>query len=155
MTFQIHALPKSDFERLFSLSDQELKARNIHRMIADSAPGFPCRVSLQDAEIGEELLLLNYQHLSGQTPYASSHAIYVRKGAQEARLAVGQVPKALSRRLLSVRGFDSENLMIAADVVDGEELSQKLISMLEASDIAFVHIHHAKQGCYAAKATRA
>ena len=29
----------------------------IERVIADGKPGYPCRVSLQDAEIGEKVLL--------------------------------------------------------------------------------------------------
>lgn len=89
------------------------------RVTADSEPDYPCRVSLEDAKVGEELILMNYQHLDGKTPYASSHAIYVRKDAQQAQMKPGQVPQVLSRRLLSIRGFNQQNLMIKADVIDG------------------------------------
>lgn len=68
MPFQIHALPKAPFETLFELSDQALKAQGACRVTADSNPGFPCRVSLQDAEPGETLILTNYRHLNGPTP---------------------------------------------------------------------------------------
>ena len=64
MPFQIHALPKAQFEDLFDLHDVELERRGMLRVTADSEPGYPCRVSLQDAKVGEELILLNYQHLS-------------------------------------------------------------------------------------------
>ena len=154
MTFQIHALPKAQFESLFDLDDAELAKRGMLRVTAESEPGYPCRVSLQDAKIGEELILLNYQHLEGNTPYAASHAIYVRKDAQQAHLKPGQVPQVLSSRLLSVRGFNQHNLMVEADVVSGQELATKLEALFLNADIDVVHVHNAKQGCFAAKATR-
>ncbi len=119
MTFQIHSLPKELFEALFSLSEADLKAKNILKVTANSDPGFPCRVSLQDAKIGDELLLLNYQHLEGETPYEATHAIYVRKDAMQAHIDAGKVPAVLSQRVLSVRGFDKQNMMVEADIVNG------------------------------------
>lgn len=154
MTFQIHALPKAQFESLFDLDDAELAKRGMLRVTAESEPGYPCRVSLQDAKIGEELILLNYQHLEGNTPYAASHAIYVRKDAQQVHLKPGQVPQVLSSRLLSVRGFNQQKLMVAADVIGGQELATKLEALFLNADIDVVHVHNAKQGCFAAKATR-
>ena len=155
MTFQITPLPKAEFKGLFDLSDEELEARNAIRVTATAKPGFPCRVSLADAEPGEELLLLNYQHLTGDTPYAASHAIYVREGAVEARPAPGDVPNMLTSRLLSVRGFNADKLMIVADVVEGTALQTKLDEMFSDPDVSFVDVHYAMRGCFAAKATRA
>lgn len=155
MTFQIHALPKTAFEDLFSLSDADLSKRNIVQVKADTEPGFPCRVSLEDAKVGEELILLNYQHLDADTPYAAAHAIYVRKTAQQAHIDVGYVPDVLARRVLSLRGFDRQQMMVDADVVDGADLAKSLHDLFENDAIAFVHIHNAKQGCFAAMATRA
>jgi hypothetical protein len=143
MTFQIHALPDAPFADLFHLPDADLRAKGMRRVIADSKPGFPCRVSLQDADIGDELLLLNYCHVEGNTPYAASHAIYVRKGQQQARPLAGTVPDVLATRLLSVRAFDDNKLMVAADVIDGQKLA-----------VAVIHVHNAKQGCFAATVTR-
>lgn len=154
MSFQIHSLPKAPFEELFTLSDADLKNLNILRVTADSEPGFPCRVSLKDAKVGEELLLINYQHLEGATPYAASHAIYVRKDAVQADLEVGEIPKVLSNRLMSVRGFNGLDLMVEADVIEGSKLAEKLEDLFANIEIEFVHIHNAKQGCFAATATR-
>ena len=155
MTFQICALPKAPFQHFFDRSDSQLVAQNARRVIADEKPGFPCRVSLKDAEPGEELFLVNHQHLSGNSPYDAAHAIYVRKNAAQAQPAAGMVPDVLACRLLSVRGFDAECMMRDADVVDGKNLAAKLEEMLANPDIAFVDIHNAKQGCFAAKAVRA
>jgi hypothetical protein len=154
MPFQIHALSYAPFEHLFAMPDADLRERNILRVKADTDPGFPCRVSLEDAKIGKELILVNYRHLEGTTPYAASHAIYVMKDATQARLDVGEVPMVLARRLLSVRGFNAQKLMVKADVIDGACLAERLEEMFAEKDIEFVHIHNARQGCFAAKATR-
>jgi Protein of unknown function (DUF1203) len=154
MTFQIHALPKAPFADLFALPDADLHRQGMRRVIADTKPGFPCRVSLQDAEIGEELLLLNYTHLDGSTPYAASHAIYVRKDATQAQPMPDAVPDVLAMRLLSVRAFDSDNLMVAADVTDGKSLSTLLNRFFSNGSVAVIHVHNAKQGCFAARVTR-
>jgi hypothetical protein len=155
MTFQINPLPKSEFEGLFELPDDALARHKAFRVKADTSPGFPCRVSLAEAEIGEELILLNYQHLDGDTPYAASHAIYVRRDVEEAWPEPGVVPDVLARRLLSVRGFNAQKLIAVADIVEGADLKAKLDEMFEDPEIIFIDVHNAMRGCFAAKATRA
>lgn len=155
MPFQLHALSGQLFEHLFALSDDDLHAQSARRIIADADVGYPCRISLQDAKIGDEVILANYKHLDGLTPYAASHAIYIRKGVERAVLAAGTVPEMLSSRLLSVRGFDAQDLMVDADIIEGDQLSAKLPAMFADPAIRFVDIHYAKRGCFAAKATRA
>jgi hypothetical protein len=155
MPFQIHALAADQFSNLFDLSDAELAAMDAQRVTADRSPGFPCRVSLADAVVGETLILLNYQHIPQGSPYAASHAIYIRQQAGQAELEVGYVPDVLARRLLSVRGFDKQMIMQDADVVAGHDLDKALFRLFENPNISEVHIHNAKQGCFAAKATRA
>ena len=155
MSFQIHALPSAPFQPLFDLSDAELAARYIVRRTATEFPGYPCRVSLKDADVGETVLLLNHTHLSEDTPYQASHAIYVRKSAVQAAPKPGEVPDVLTRRLLSVRLFDAQHMMIEADVVDGAGVAATLDNAFESPDVAYVHLHNAKQGCFAAAVTRA
>src|SRR5689334_11171725 len=106
MSFQISGLPLAEFAPLFGLPQSELASRGIVRHTANASPGFPCRVSLKDAEPGETLLLLNYEHLPVASPYRSRYAIYVRENAEEARLEVGEVPQLLRHRPLSLRAFD-------------------------------------------------
>ncbi|MEC3860235.1 DUF1203 domain-containing protein [Mesobacterium sp. TK19101] len=155
MTFQIHALDQRDFAHLFDLPETELIRRGIRRVVADTNPGYPCRVSLQDAQIGEDLLLLNHHHLRSDGPYDGRHAIYVRRNAITCTPAPGDVPEQLSRRLLSVRGFGADQMMRAAEVVQGTGLAQTLHRLLADPSISFVDIHNAGPGCYAARATRA
>jgi len=154
MGFRITGLPAEQFASLFSLSDQELAARGAVRRIADAKPGYPCRVSLTDAERGQEVILTHFEHHPVDSPFRASHAIYVRAG-EKPYDAIDQVPEQLRLRLLSVRAFDEKGMLVNADVVDGKEL-EAVIDRLFGDDRAdYLHVHYAKPGCYAARIERA
>jgi Protein of unknown function (DUF1203) len=155
MDFRVSGLPLAEFAPLFSLTDEQLAARGIVRRTADERPGFPCRVSLKDAETGERLLLLNYEHLSVASPYRSSHAIYVREHAAEAQPAVNEIPEVLAIRLLSLRAFDEAGMMRSADVVHGKNIVSLIERMFGDEQVAYIHVHNAKPGCFAARIDRA
>ena len=155
MNFRIVALPVVNFAPLFGLPDQELAAHGAVRRVADRRPGFPCRVSLRDAEPGESLLLLNHEHLSMPGPYRSRHAIYVREHAVEYVPAINEVPELISSRLLSVRAFDAAGIMVDADVTDGSGVAPLISRFLDDPRVDFLHLHNARPGCYAARAIRA
>ena len=155
MTFQIHALPSAPFAPLFALTDEELAARGALRRLADRRPGFPCRVSLRDAEPGETVLLLHYEHQPARSPFRASHAIYVREGAVPAQPEPGEVPEMLRSRLLSVRAFDDGGMLVDADVAPGTELEALAMRMLSAGPTSYLHVHFARPGCYAARIARA
>ena len=70
MDFRISGLSVAPFAPLFGLSDAELAARNAVRRVCDAKPGFPCRVSLMDAEPGERVLLLHHEHQPAAPPRA-------------------------------------------------------------------------------------
>jgi hypothetical protein len=155
MSFQISGLSLDQFAPLFALSDQELAHHDAVRVIAERRPGFPCRVSLQDAEVGERLILLNYEHLAVASPYRSRHAIYVRESATEANLALDEVPELLRTRLLSVRAFDTQGMMSNAEVAPGTALENVIEQLFADPAVEYLHIHNAKPGCYAARVDRA
>ncbi|MEM9795049.1 MAG: DUF1203 domain-containing protein [Pseudomonadota bacterium] len=155
MTFQIQPLPLDPFEALFALDDDALAERGARRVRADSYPGFPCRVTLEDAAPGEEVILANHLHQPANSPYRASHAVYVRAGARPARPAPGTVPDMLQRRTLALRGFDADGMMATADIVEGPDLAGCLDRVLSDPEIAYAHIHFAARGCYAARAVRA
>jgi hypothetical protein len=155
MNFQITGLPLSHFAPLFSLTDQELAARDAVRVVSDGRSGYPCRVSLQDAKIGESLIVVNYEHLAVASPYRSRHAIYVREAATDAALDVNEVPALFRSRLLSLRAFDNKGMMKAADVVPGTALENLIDEMFANEAAEYLHVHYAKPGCYAARVDRA
>ena len=125
MTFQIKSLPIAPFAPFFHASDAQLDRMGARRLTADHTLGFSCRVSLAEAEIGDTLILCNFEYLAEISPYRASHAIYVRQGAVQATPAVDEVP-----------------MVLTLGVFFGH------------AAISYIHIHNAQPGCFAAKATR-
>jgi len=154
MSFRITGLSPEPFQHLFTLSDAELAARGAVRRIVDRTPGFPCRISLTDPQLGQEVILTHFEHHPVASPFRASHAIYVRRG-QHTFDAVDRIPEQLRLRLLSVRAFDAAGMLIAADVTDGRELEPVIQNLLTEPGAAYLHVHFAKPGCYAARIERA
>jgi hypothetical protein len=155
MTFQIHSLPEGDFQKYFEMDAAELAAHSAQIHQVEAKPGAPCRVRLEDADVGERVVLVNYQHQPANSPYQSSHAIYVSEKAVQSQPKVGEVPDMLACRTLSVRGFDTDDCIQDADLVDGTALGQKLDAIFANEQVEYVHVHYAQRGCFAAKVTRA
>ncbi len=153
--FQITALPVEPFQPLFQMTDAELAERGAKRCIADASPGYPCRVSLEDAAPGETLILLPFAHQATDSPYRASGPIFVRVGARQARLGVNEVPEAVRRRLLSVRAYDACEFMVDAEVTEGAALEEVIEQFFADNQVAFLHLHNARPGCYACRVDRA
>jgi hypothetical protein len=152
MTYAVTSLPAEPFAALFSMDDEALAARGARRVVADAPLGFPCRVSLDDAAPGETLILVNYEHQPAPTPFRASHAIFVRDGVEP---VATEMPPALRRRLLALRAFDQDGMMRAADIVEGAQADGLIATLFENPEIAYLHAHYAKWGCYAARIDRA
>jgi Protein of unknown function (DUF1203) len=154
VAFRVVGLPSSQFRPLYGLSEKELAERGVEVQIADS-PSFPCRVALRDAPVGARMLLLNFEHQPADTPYRSRHAIFVEDGAEEWVPAVDEVPEVLARRTLSVRAFDQAGQMLDGVVVSGREAGPAFERLLALPRSAYLHVHNAGRGCYAARVERA
>jgi len=146
--FRLVALPHDRFAPLFGLSDAELGAMNARREIVDHKPGFPCRVSLADAEVGETVLLLPFTHHDVQGPYRASGPIYVRQGARTTGPAAGEIPQMFRHRLLSLRAYDSAATLVTASVVNGTELEGAITAMFADQAVGYLHVHNASPGCF-------
>lgn len=155
MSFRILALPIETFSPLFALSDEDLRARDMRRVVADGRPVYPCRVSLQDAAEGERLLLLPHAHHVVETPYRASGPIYVREDATQTWPAPGEVPALLRTRMLSLRAYDARGMMVWAEVAPGTELEPAIEALFAHERTAYLHAHYAKPGCYACRIERA
>jgi hypothetical protein len=153
MTYRIKGLEPAPFAALFELDDAELEARGMTRMIADN-PNFPCRVSLRDVDLGEEVILLNHVSHDGDNPYRASHAIFVSKSAVEAAEYVDSIPPALDRRILSLRAFDERGMMIDAALVRPGEADPAIRRLLANPTAAHIDAHNATRGCFAARICR-
>ena len=154
MTFRIVGLDPAPFKPLFALSDDALAAIGALRVVADD-PRMPCRVSMAHAEPGEELLLLNHAHQPANTPYRSTHAIYVRRAADRAYDGVDTVPEVMTTRLVAIRAFDERHMMIDADVSEGDATAALIEKLLANPDAAYLQAHYARRGCFAARIERA
>jgi hypothetical protein len=154
-SFRFAALPYEPFAPLFDADEATLGARGARLVVVEETPGTPCRVSLQDAEVGETVVLVPYVHHDVLSPYRASGPIFVRRGARTASPAPGEVPLLLRHRLLSLRGYDAAGMMVTAEVVQGTELEPALLRMLAEPAVDYLHVHHAKPGCFACRVERA
>ena len=154
MNYQLRGLEPAPFEKLFDLDDEALAALGMRRMRSDQPVGFPCRISLEDTPVGEEVILLPFNHQDSHSPYRASGPIFVRRGRTAARI-VNELPSYLTLRPLSVRAYDAADEMVDADVVDGAAAEPLIQRYLARADVAYLHIHFARRGCYACRVDRA
>ena len=154
MSFQIHALPHDQFDHLFTMSDSELANERAIRTTVTTSPGYPCRVSLSDANIGETVILVNFEHQTADSPYRAAHAIFVRENIKQAKPEIDVVPKLFDSRLISIRAFDDKHHIVQADVFDGSHLKESIQTIFQDTKIEYLHLHNAKPGCYLARVTR-
>lgn len=153
MTYRIKGLEPATFANLFDLDDAELEAKGMSRMTVDN-PSFPCRVSLRDADVGDEVILLNHVSHDGDNPYRASHAIFVSRSAQEAAEYVDAIPPALDRRILSLRAFDANGMMVEATLAQPGEADPAIRKLLANPAADHVDAHNAIRGCFAARIER-
>jgi Protein of unknown function (DUF1203) len=154
-SFMFVALPFERFAALFGQSDEELQRMGARRLVVDEKPGFPCRVSLVDAEVGETVLLISFMHHDVASPYRECGPIFIRSGARTASPAVDEVPDMFRHRLLSIRAYDEASMMIRAEVVNGRELDTRIRRLFANEKVSYLHIHNAGPGCYNCRVVRA
>jgi len=153
--FQFVALPSENFSHLFSMNDAELESRGAKRMIVDSQPGYPCRVSLEDAPVGERVILTAFRHHDVISPYQSAGPIFVREKAQTAKPDINEIPIMFHHRLLSVRAYDTAATMKNARVVEGRVLEETIRDFFAKDSISYLQIHNAGPGCFNCTVQRA
>ena len=154
MTYKISGLEPSQFAHLIGLGDEELAAHGAVRMTADTKPNFPCRVTLDDAEVGEALLLINHVSHNSNNPYRASHAIFVSESASAAAVYQDEIPPALERRVLSLRAFDEDGMMVDAALAHPGEADEAVRRLLANEWVDHIDAHNATRGCFAARVDR-
>jgi Protein of unknown function (DUF1203) len=153
-SFQLVGLPAEPFAELFDLSDAELAAHHAQRVVASAQPGYPCRVSLVDADVDDELLLLTYPHQPAASPYKASGPIYVRRGALQRKVEAGLIPDCVRSRLMSVRAYDAAHMIVDASVCEGSETGAEIRRLFGNDKVAYIHLHNAKRGCFSCRVDR-
>ena len=117
-------------------------------------PTFPCRVSLTDRDFGEKVLLLNHVSHDVANPYRASHAIFVTEGEGQAAEFIDEVPPVFRTRILSLRGFDNEGMMVEATLTQPGEADAGIRTLFENPAIQTIHAHNATRGCFSARIER-
>ena len=148
MDFQIKALDHELFESMFDLSDKELSDMGGIRMKVDKKPGFPCRVSLEDGELGEEVILIPFEFHKTKSPYQAKGPIFIRKGVKQKELRKNEIPEMLNNRLLSFRGYDRDGIMKVAITEEGTNTKEKIEEIFRNKAISYIHIHNSSPGCF-------
>jgi hypothetical protein len=154
MAYRIEGLAPQAFESLFGMMDGELAARGAMRVTASSSSGYPCRVSLRDADEGEELVLLNHVSHDVDGPFRTTYAIYVRKDAEAPASFIDEAPAYLDGRTLSLRGFGADGLLKNALLAMPGEADAKIRALFAGDEIDTIHAHAATYGCFLARIER-
>lgn len=154
MSYRITGLARGRFAHLFAQSDAELAAQGIVRVTADRKPGFPCRVTLEDAEPGETLLLLNHADHDVATPFRNAYAIYVRESAGTALETVDAPPPVFAGRTIALRAYDAAGMLHAASLAPPGEADARIRALFSDAGVAYIHAHNAAAGCFAARIDR-
>ena len=154
MAYRITGIDPAPYLHLYGLSDEELVGQGVVRMIADERPSYPCRVSLTDRDIGESMLLVNHVSHDVANPYRASHAIFVAEGAEEPAEFVDEVPPVFGPRVMSLRGFDKDGMMVDAILTQPDEAEAGIRELFDNPEIETIHAHNAGRGCFSAKIER-
>ncbi|THD59408.1 DUF1203 domain-containing protein [Phenylobacterium sp.] len=155
-SYAVTGLPLEPFAPLFGLSDEALAAEGVVRKVVDSPTGYPSRVELEDAQVGDTVLLLNYEHQPADTPFRARHAIFVNEKARETRRTVGELPGALTARdAVSLRAFREDGMMIDADYAPRPQIEAAIARLFANPQVAYLHAHTVGWGCYLARIDRA
>lgn len=153
MPFVVTGLSPDTFAPLFGADEAALAAAGAVRYRVDASPGFPCRITLEDAEPGESVLLLNHEH-HAVGPYRARHAIFVRESAATPARYENVMPPALASRLLAIRAYDEGGMMIDAEIVEGVNAVPLVERLLADPRAVYLHAHNARRGCFAARIDR-
>ncbi len=154
MTYRITGIDPAPYRHLHDLTDAELAEQGVVRMSVTAKPSFPCRVSLTDREVGDKVLLLNHVSHDVAGPYRASHAIFITEGETERGDYVDEVPPMFEPRVLSLRGFNADGMMVDATLAQPGEADAGIRKLFANDAIETIHAYNATRGCFAARIER-
>jgi hypothetical protein len=154
MTYRIRGLDPAEFAPLFAEEETELTSKLARREVAGATGYYPCRVSLQDAAPGEELVLAHYANHDVASPYRNAFAVYVRAAAETAAEYVDTVPPILRGRPIALRGYDAQGDLHRATLALADDVDQQARALLADPAVAYIDAHNAMHGCFAARIER-
>ncbi|WNJ94884.1 DUF1203 domain-containing protein [Vibrio ruber] len=153
--FIIKALDDKYFSQYLQMNEEQLARVNGCWLTADETPGYPCRVTLQEAEVGEKILLIHYPYHDVKSPYRATGPIFVRANKTMVELAINEIPEILQTRLLSVRAYDVNSMMVHAETVQGPALEDVIRNNFKNDQVHYLQIHNGNPGCFNCSVFRA
>jgi len=153
MTYRIRGLDPALFADQFALDDAGLARRRARREIAGEGR-YPCRVTLEDAAPGEELLLTHHVNHAVESPYRNAFAIYVRAEAHEAAEYIDSLPPVLRGRPIALRAYTANGDLHRAALALADDVDAQLRALLADGQVAYIDAHNAMHGCFAARIER-
>jgi hypothetical protein len=71
------------------------------------------------------------------------------------RPSVNEIPDMLRRRPQSLRAYDAQAMLVAAEVAEGHALDERIPALLADPRVAYLHLHNARPGCFNCRVERA
>ena len=56
--------------------------------------------------------------------------------------------------MLSVRAYDAVGLMVGAEICEGSRLEAQVERFFARGEVAYLHLHNARPGCFACRVER-
>ncbi len=119
----------------------------------ESSYSAPCRHCLRWAEPGESVILFPYASIPQGRPYSESGPIFVHEKTCERYSAPDTYPPDF-RQGRVVRAYDSQDNMIDAVVVNGEEPETIIARLLSNPATAYLQVRSVSRGCFTFKIER-
>jgi hypothetical protein len=120
----------------------------------DESPGYPCRVCLREAAVGDEVFLIAHRASPVEHPHSVVGPVYVHAHACVPWAAAGSLPPIVSTRSMALRAYDAAGDLVACDLAEGPQLDAAIARLFEDSRAAAVHLHFARAGCFACRLER-
>lgn len=126
-----------------------------HAIVNVAAPHTaPCRHCLRWAQPGERVILFPYASIPPDRPYTESGPIFVHEAPCESYGATNNYPPDF-RQGRVLRAYDSQDNMIDASVVEGEEPEAVIAKLFQNPEAAFLQARSATRGCFTFRVERA
>jgi hypothetical protein len=152
--FRVVPIPESVAEDVRRTKADPYGNESLEPIRVEDPKGYPCRLCLEDAQVGEEVLLFSYSPFERPAPYRNLGPIFVHAHAC-APYAGDTVPELLRGRLLALRSYGTDDRMVDCDVVQGSEIESTLSRLFSNAKARYVHVHNARPGCFMARVDRA
>src|SRR5438477_13124028 len=100
-------------------------------------------------------MMILSMHLVVDSPYRASGPVFVRETSKEVELTPCEIPDVVAGRVMSVRAYNDQGLMVNAAVTPGKELESQIEKFFGDAKISYLHLHNAGAGCDSCRVERA